>query len=138
MNSNDNAIVDYVDEKIDLVLEVPHAWGGAEPLEPLILMLLMIRQFVAFGDENERQLMRSYRQHLARSVGKGSARLIDRLPDGDKCDAAVSALTAFVEQQRSPRGSRIPEVPPEGHGSPRLVTVHEDVSISPFLRATGS
>jgi hypothetical protein len=136
-NPNIEHIVEYIDEKIDLVLEAPQAWGGEEPLEPLVLMLLMLRQFVVSNDDDEHQLLRAYRRHLAGSVGPGAARLIERLPDGDKCLAAVPILQEFVNRQRTEPSVRIPELPPEGHGSLRLVTEHDEVGISPYLRVAG-
>jgi hypothetical protein len=100
--SENSALVEYIDDKINLILEYPQAWGGAESLEPLILMLLMLRQFAALGSDDERELMRAYRQYLAKAVGRGSVRLIERLPEeSDVCTQAVAALAPFVVQQRA-------------------------------------
>lgn len=94
-------IVEYLDEKIELVLSAPAAWGGLEPLEPLILMLLMCRRYAALGDDDERTLMRAYRRHLAESLGRGSARLVERLPPEDCVPRAVEVLRSFAEGQRA-------------------------------------
>jgi len=95
------ALVGFIDEKIENVLDAPQAWGGLEPLEPLILALLMCRQFTALGDDDERGLIRQYRLHLSDSVGPGSARLMDRPPDRPgRLEIAVDVLRKFAEAQR--------------------------------------
>jgi len=137
VTSHSPRIVEYLDEKIELVLSAPAAWGGLEPLEPLILMLLMCRQYAAFGDDDERTLMRAYRKHLAESLGRGSARLVERLPPEDRMARAVEVLRRFAEAHHAERPLQEVNRPEERRASVRLLRQQSDVGKSPFSKAAG-
>jgi hypothetical protein len=91
----------WVDEKLREILSAPGAWGGAETLEPLILLLLMARRRVHEPTARDQDLTRSYRRFLARVTGPGAARLADRVPGPGREVHMVEILGDFVDQVRA-------------------------------------
>jgi hypothetical protein len=94
-------IVAWIDDKLREVLSAPGAWGGAEALEPLILVLLMARRRVHEPTARDQDLTRSYRKFLARVTGPGAARLASRVPEQGRQAHMVDILGDFVDQVRA-------------------------------------
>lgn len=112
-----NEFIDILDRRIDQVLKYPGGWGGIDTLEPLVLMLLMLRASVTDSGSNDRVVVEEYRKSLAKSVGAGAADLRARL--GEDCSEArmVEVLREHIERVREqthtePPVSPFPE-PPE-------------------------
>ena len=101
-------ILAWIDEKLREVLSSPGAWGGAEALEPLTLMLLMVRRRVQEPSARDQDLTRSYRKFLARVTGPGAARLADRVPEQGREALMVEILDDFVDQVRAEMGDEAP------------------------------
>jgi hypothetical protein len=109
--------IDILDRRIDQVLKYPGGWGGKDTLEPLVLMLLMLRSSVTDSDSNDRIVVGEYQKFLTERVGGGAADLRARL--GEDCSEArmVEILREHVERVRdcpAPQSmaSPLPE-PPE-------------------------
>ena len=54
-------LVAWLDEKLREVLSAPGTWGGVEALEPLVLMLLMLRRRIHDPTAQDQELTHSYR-----------------------------------------------------------------------------
>lgn len=74
----------------------PRGMGGLMALEPLILMLLMCRQYMVSGTEEERDLLRAYRRHLTEALGSSSAGLVGRISSEEGLPKATEVLRNFV------------------------------------------
>lgn len=86
-----------IDEKLDQVLEQPAGWGGVEALEPVILVLLMLRNRVADPTASEREVIQSYRKFLAERAGPGASDLRSRLGSACSLERMVEILREHVD-----------------------------------------
>lgn len=99
-----NDFVDLIDRRLDQVLKYPQGWGGVDSLEPLVLMLLMLRSSVNETTPSDRAVVAEYRKFLAERVSGGAADLRARL--GEDCSEArmVEILREHVERVRQQAG----------------------------------
>jgi hypothetical protein len=103
-----------IDEKLDQVLEQPAGWGGVEALEPVVLVLLMLRNRVADPTASEREVIKSYRKFLAERTGPGASDLRARLGSDCSIERMVEILREHVECAQA--AGMVPTVPPEVPG----------------------
>lgn len=111
-----NDFVGLIDRRLEQVLKYPQGWGGVDTLEPLVLMLLMLRSSIDDVTPKDRIVVDEYRKFLAERVGGGAADLRARL--GEDCSEArmVEVLREHVERIRQqtsvePPTSPFPESP---------------------------
>lgn len=109
-----------IDEKLEQVLEQPSGWGGMEALEPVVLVLLMLRGRVANPTASDRAIITGYRKFLAERTGPGAADLRTRLGDDCSIERMVEVLREHVECAQTagivPAG--FPDVPRERPARP--------------------
>jgi hypothetical protein len=101
-------LLDFVDERLDDMLEAPEMWGSGESVELQILQLLEIRALVLepTPEVGWRSVQASYERYLAtRFPGAPPTTLAALL--GKHQDQLTTILRGFVESQRSafPRSS---------------------------------
>lgn len=95
-------IVALIDKKIDDIIERPSAYGGKQPLEPLILVLLMIRQRTRDSEIVEAEIVQDFLAHVNKRLGFSPEPLSDRFPetyDGEAEEAAL--IREYVNALRS-------------------------------------
>jgi hypothetical protein len=100
--------VGWIDEKLREVLTTPGAWGGVEALEPLVLVLLMARRRIYDPGTRDQDLVRGYRQFLARVTGPSASRLADRVPREGRERHMVEILGDFVDQAPAETANEAP------------------------------
>lgn len=102
-----------IDERLDQVLAQPRSWGGTDALEPLVLMLSMLRARVADPTSTDQEVIRAYLGLLARRVGKGAGDLKSRLGPQCSIDSMVAVLSEQADciRQRGIVGLAPPTVP---------------------------
>lgn len=94
-----------IDQRIDQVLGNPQGWGGVDALEPLVLMLLMLRAEFANPPSPRTEVLRQYRRFLAGRFEPGVGDLRERLGPRLSPEAMVAVLrehTAIVRAQTVP------------------------------------
>lgn len=100
--------VAWIDDKLREVLAAPGAWGGVEALEPLVLVLLMARRRIHDPTTRDQDLVRGYRQFLARVTGPSASRLAARVPHEGRERHMVAILGDFVDQARAETSNEAP------------------------------
>lgn len=101
-----------LDEKLDQVLKNPRGWGGVDVLEPLVLMLLILRAETADPPASHAEVVQRYQQFLTERLGPGAGDVRERLGEDLSLEAVVNVLREHVE---TVRGRRTPS--PRGRGS---------------------
>lgn len=101
-----------LDEKLDQVLKNPRGWGGVDVLEPLVLMLLILRAETADPPLPLAEVLRRYRRFLAERVAPGAGDIRARLGAALSLEAVVDVLREHVDIVRRREAS-----PPQGKGS---------------------
>ena len=88
-----------VDEKLDHVLTHPGSWGGTETLEPIVLVLSMLRARAANPAVTDQDVLKAYHTFLARRVGRGNGDLRSRLGSNYSIDTMVQVLQDFTKHE---------------------------------------
>ena len=96
-NMPEKRFIALIDEKLDQVLEQPEGWGGVEALEPVVLVLLMLRNRVADPAASERDVIKDYRRFLAGRTSPGASDLLTRLGSDSSIERMVEILREHVE-----------------------------------------
>lgn len=102
MNAADPNVVEFlgkIDERIGHVLENPGAYGGIEAIEPVALVLFMLRARVVNADAEDRSILRNYKSFLASRVPHGCGGLRSRLGDECELDRMVEVLREYFHTQ---------------------------------------
>ncbi|QRN95433.1 hypothetical protein JRI60_41255 [Archangium violaceum] len=105
-------LTERLDEKLDQVLKNPRGWGGVDVLEPLVLMLLILRAETADPPVSHAEVLRRYRRFLAERVAPGAGDIRARLGEALSLEAVVDVLREHVDAVREREVS-----PPLGKGS---------------------
>lgn len=90
--------VQLLDDKLDQVLSDPGGWGGADALEPLVLVLLMLRSQVRLPARSDREVVSEYRKFLAEHVGAGAGDLKSRLGADCTPQRIAELLRQYVDR----------------------------------------
>ena len=101
--AEDQAVPEFlalVDEKLDHVLAHPGGWGGTETLEPIVLLLSMLRARTLDSTASDQAVLKTYGVFIADRVGKGAGDLRSRLGLNGSVDAMVTVLREFVDSAR--------------------------------------
>lgn len=98
-----------LDEKLDQVLKNPRGWGGVDVLEPLVLMLLILRAETANPPSSHAEVLQQYQAFLAKRLAPGAGDIRERLGEALSLERVVNLLREHVEAVRgrgapSPRG----------------------------------
>lgn len=96
-------LTERLDEKLDQVLKNPRGWGGVDVLEPLVLMLLILRAETADPPLAHAEVLRRYRQFLAERVAPGAGDIRARLGEELSLEAVVDVLREHVDTVRGRR-----------------------------------
>ncbi|MFV8751242.1 hypothetical protein ACNOYE_11925 [Nannocystaceae bacterium ST9] len=96
MSATAREFIEQIDRRIDQVLKYPEGWGGVDALEPLVLMLLMLRAGVDESTSDDRTVVAEYRKSLGQRVGGGAADLRARLGEDCSIDRMVEILREHV------------------------------------------
>lgn len=127
-------MLDEIDQRIDQVLEFPEQWGGLEVMEPMVLMLSMLRARVHDASATDRTVVDDYLRFLSTRVGAGAASLPARLGPEATVEKVGEILRAFVEESRGRTTKRAPfHFVAETSPRPQLA---ELLAESPHLAAT--
>ncbi len=127
-------LTERLDEKLDQVLKNPRGWGGVDVLEPLVLMLLILRAETADPPLSHAEVLRRYRRFLAERVAPGAGDIRERLGEALSLEAVVDVLREHVDTVRgrvvSPRRGKgsTSEVLP-GRGTSRRFPAFESVEV---------
>ena len=105
-------LTERLDEKLDQVLKNPRGWGGMDVLEPLVLMLLILRAETADHPLSHAEVLRRYRRFLTERVAPGAGDIRARLGEALSLEAVVDILREHVD---SVRGHEVS--PYQGKGS---------------------
>lgn len=106
MTSLDSVLLDFVDARLDHMLEAPEMWGSTESVELQILQLLEVRSLVLDPDQTDgwRSVQVDYERFLAAELPDSPpTTLAARL--GNRQGELTTLLGRFVAAQR---GSRRP------------------------------
>jgi hypothetical protein len=93
-------LTEKLDAKLDQVLKNPRGWGGMDVLEPLVLMLLILRAEVTHPPSTHAEVLRRYRQFLAERVAPGAGDIRARLGEALSLEAVVEVLREHVDTIR--------------------------------------
>lgn len=95
-----HTLTEKLDEKLDQVLKSPRGWGGLDVLEPLVLMLLILRAETGDPPSSHAEVLRRYRRFLAERFGAGAGDIRARLGGALSLEAVVNVLREHVETVR--------------------------------------
>lgn len=84
-----------LDAHLEAVLSNPGGWGGAEALEPVVLMLWLLRAELGDPSMAAADVLQRYRNFLALKVGPGAAGLRERLGNRATLATMVEILREF-------------------------------------------
>lgn len=86
-----------VDQKLEEVLARPGMWGGTDTLEPLVLLLSMLRARAANPTTTDEAVLKAYHAFLAGRVDRGAGDLRSRLGADCSTDTMVAVLREYVD-----------------------------------------
>jgi hypothetical protein len=107
--------VQLLDDKLDQIVSEPGGWGGVDALEPLVLVLLMLRSQVRLPGKSDREVVSDYRKFLAEHVGAGAGDLKSRLGADCSAERMAELLRQYIDRAVESAGSTGPAM----HASPR-------------------
>lgn len=84
-----------LDERLENVLFHPGQWGGTEALEPVVLMLWLLRAELGDPPMSSADVLQRYQNFLALKVGPGAAGLRERLGNRATITTMVEVLREF-------------------------------------------
>lgn len=97
MTSYSAQLVDFIENRIDVIMERPSLWGTLENVEGALLILIQLREYVL---KNE-GVMERYRE-FCRSLcpDTPSTLLLQRLRHLDKQSEFIPAWSKFISDER--------------------------------------
>jgi len=107
-----------IDEKLEQVLKQPEGWGGLEALEPIALVLLMLRNRVTNPAASESDVIKDYKRFLAERTAPGTGALLTRLGDDPSLERMIKILRERVEYVQT---RTEPQPEPDEYMRPELV-----------------
>ena len=96
-----------VDEKLEQVLANPGGWGGTDTLEPIVLLLAMLRARALDSTVSDQAVLKTYHAFIADRFGNGNGDLRSRLGPSCSIDAMVTVLREFVDSARSSESPKV-------------------------------
>ena len=118
----------WIDEAVEQVLANPQGWGGVDALEPIVLLLLILRGELMSPPVARTEVLRRYWKFVADTVAPGSADLRTRLGANLSTDSMVAVLRAHHELVRArPEASRRPPASGPRPALPRFMSVERGV-----------
>lgn len=90
-----------LDEKLDSILDNPEGWGGIDALEPLVLLLLLLRAELATPRVTHAEVLKQYRFFLATRLKPGVGDIRERLGDTLSLQTMVELLREHVSSARA-------------------------------------
>lgn len=109
MNSQER-ILRRLDEKLDFILDNPEGWGGIDALEPLVLLLLLLRADLATPRMTHAEVLKQYRGFLATRLKPGAGDIRERLGDALSLETMVNLLREHISSVRAQQRSSAPAV----------------------------
>lgn len=100
-----------IDDKLAQILEHPAGWGGASAVEPVVLVLLMLRNKVVDPTSSDRDVVKAYREFLAQRLAPGPGALATRLGTDASPSELAEVLREHVECAQAKR--IVPTEPPD-------------------------
>ncbi|HEX5748898.1 MAG TPA: hypothetical protein VFZ09_21845 [Archangium sp.] len=94
-------ILRRLDEKLDSILDNPEGWGGIDALEPLVLLLLLLRAELATPRVTHAEVLKQYRVFLATRLRPGVGDIRERLGDALSLENMVALLREHVSSVRT-------------------------------------
>lgn len=114
-SSTRHQLTRLLDERLEDVLSNPGGWGGTEALEPVVLMLWLLRAELGAPSMTFADVLQRYRSFLALKVGPGAAGLRERLGNRATLTTMVEILREFGVHMSTRASASEPGAP----GQPR-------------------
>jgi hypothetical protein len=114
-------ILRRLDEKLDSILDNPEGWGGVDALEPLVLLLLLLRADMTTPRMTHAEVLKQYRAFLSRRLKPGAGDIRERLGDAPSLETMAGLLRAHVSSVRAHQRPSTPTV-----GFPRYRVVESE------------
>ncbi len=117
-------ILQWVDTAMDEILANPQGWGGIDALEPLFLLLVILRGEVASPRIAQQQVLTQYWTFLATHIRPGSDDLRARLGQDLSVETMVAVLRKYAALVR-----QVPVTPASPRRTfPRFLALDHQVS----------
>lgn len=117
------SLLKWIDTALDEILANPHGWGGVDALEPVILLLAILRGEFSSPRVAQQEVLRHYWAFLAAKVRPGSDDLRARLGERLSTETMVAVLREYVELVRRWAPGRPPPASEPRRPFPRFCTI---------------